>query len=138
MARRAYLSSIRAYATHPASEKHIFHVRRLHLGHVAKSFALREAPADAGGSLAGRKGDGGGGGGSSGGGGNSSGDVAAVRFVSGKTKSGRENAKRGGKVRPRNTNDASEFAIGDLDGWISGPTMTMTTTTTKKARLKAK
>lgn len=28
-----------------SSEKHIFHVRKLHLGHVAKSFCLREAPA---------------------------------------------------------------------------------------------
>ncbi|KAG6880208.1 hypothetical protein C0992_003872 [Termitomyces sp. T32_za158] len=43
-ARKAYLSHIRAYATHPANEKHIFHVRHLHLGHLAKSFALREAP----------------------------------------------------------------------------------------------
>ena len=35
---------MRAYATHPTDEKHIFHVRHLHLGHSAKSFALREAP----------------------------------------------------------------------------------------------
>ncbi|CAO1618909.1 unnamed protein product [Jaminaea pallidilutea] len=44
MARRAFLSHIRAYATHPANEKDLFHVRFLHLGHLAKSFALREAP----------------------------------------------------------------------------------------------
>ncbi|EJU04069.1 DEAD-domain-containing protein, partial [Dacryopinax primogenitus] len=44
LARRAYASHIRAYATHPSEEKHIFHVRNLHLGHLAKSFALREAP----------------------------------------------------------------------------------------------
>ncbi|KAF7376333.1 RNA helicase [Mycena sanguinolenta] len=43
-ARKAFLSHMRAYATHPSSEKHIFHVRHLHLGHLAKSFALREAP----------------------------------------------------------------------------------------------
>ncbi|KAJ7045739.1 P-loop containing nucleoside triphosphate hydrolase protein [Mycena alexandri] len=43
-ARKAYLSHMRAYATHPSSEKHIFHVRHLHLGHLAKSFALRDAP----------------------------------------------------------------------------------------------
>jgi ATP-dependent RNA helicase DDX31/DBP7 len=36
---------MRAYATHPSDEKHIFHVRHLHIGHLAKSFALREAPA---------------------------------------------------------------------------------------------
>lgn len=35
---------MRAYATHPSDEKHLFHVRNLHLGHLAKAFALREAP----------------------------------------------------------------------------------------------
>ncbi|KAI8990982.1 P-loop containing nucleoside triphosphate hydrolase protein, partial [Mycotypha africana] len=44
LARKAFWSTCRAYATHPASEKHIFHIKRLHLGHLAKSFALREAP----------------------------------------------------------------------------------------------
>ncbi|GJJ06475.1 hypothetical protein Clacol_000667 [Clathrus columnatus] len=44
MARKAYLSHIRAYSTHPSKEKHIFHIRELHLGHLAKAFALRDAP----------------------------------------------------------------------------------------------
>ena len=44
MARRAFASHLRAYATHPSDEKHIFHIRHLHLGHIAKSFALRDAP----------------------------------------------------------------------------------------------
>lgn len=44
LARKAFWSSVRAYATHAASEKHVFHVKKLHLGHLAKSFALREAP----------------------------------------------------------------------------------------------
>lgn len=44
MARNAYWSFIKAYSTHPKAEKHIFHVNKLHLGHIAKSFALREAP----------------------------------------------------------------------------------------------
>ncbi|KAF5351741.1 hypothetical protein D9756_007582 [Leucocoprinus leucothites] len=44
LARNAFLSHLRAYATHPSSEKHIFHIRHLHLGHLAKAFALREAP----------------------------------------------------------------------------------------------
>ncbi|KAL5523703.1 hypothetical protein ACEPAG_7876 [Sanghuangporus baumii] len=44
LARRAFLSHMRAYATHPSDEKHMFHIRNLHLGHLAKSFALREAP----------------------------------------------------------------------------------------------
>ena len=35
---------MRAYATHPSAEKHIFHVRHLHIGHLAKAFALRDAP----------------------------------------------------------------------------------------------
>jgi ATP-dependent RNA helicase DDX31/DBP7 len=35
---------MRAYATHPSDEKHLFHIRHLHLGHLAKAFALREAP----------------------------------------------------------------------------------------------
>ncbi|KDR75183.1 hypothetical protein GALMADRAFT_98430 [Galerina marginata CBS 339.88] len=43
-ARKAFLSHMRAYATHPSSEKHIFHIRNLHMGHLAKAFALREAP----------------------------------------------------------------------------------------------
>lgn len=46
LARRAFASHVRAYATHPADEKHIFHVRHLHLGHLAKAFALREAPSN--------------------------------------------------------------------------------------------
>ncbi|KAI0775670.1 DEAD-domain-containing protein [Trametes elegans] len=44
VARKAFLSHMRAYATHPSDEKHIFHIRHLHLGHLAKAFALREAP----------------------------------------------------------------------------------------------
>ena len=40
----AYQSFVRAYATYPTNLKHIFHIKNLHLGHVAKSFALREAP----------------------------------------------------------------------------------------------
>ncbi|OWK10852.1 DDX31, partial [Cervus elaphus hippelaphus] len=37
-------SFIRAYATYPRELKHIFHIRLLHLGHMAKSFGLRDAP----------------------------------------------------------------------------------------------
>lgn len=44
MARQAFQSHLRAYATHPADEKHIFHVKNLHIGHLAKAFALRDAP----------------------------------------------------------------------------------------------
>ncbi|THV02416.1 DEAD-domain-containing protein [Dendrothele bispora CBS 962.96] len=44
LARKAFLSHMRAYATHPSDEKHIFHIRHLHIGHLAKAFALRDAP----------------------------------------------------------------------------------------------
>ncbi|XP_048201478.1 probable ATP-dependent RNA helicase DDX31 isoform X2 [Perognathus longimembris pacificus] len=43
-AKKALQSFIRAYATYPRELKHIFCVRALHLGHVAKSFGLRDAP----------------------------------------------------------------------------------------------
>lgn len=46
LAQQAYSSHIRAYATHVSTEKHIFHVKKLHLGHIAKSFGLREAPSN--------------------------------------------------------------------------------------------
>ncbi|KAL8946375.1 MAG: hypothetical protein Q9222_007216, partial [Ikaeria aurantiellina] len=44
MARRAFVSHVRAYATHVAKERAMFDVKSLHLGHLAKAFALRERP----------------------------------------------------------------------------------------------
>ncbi|KAF9376608.1 ATP-dependent RNA helicase dbp7, partial [Podila verticillata] len=46
IARGAFWAFVKSYATHPSAEKHIFHIKNLHLGHIAKSFALREAPSD--------------------------------------------------------------------------------------------
>jgi ATP-dependent RNA helicase DDX31/DBP7 len=43
-ARRAFQSHIRAYATHVATERSIFDLKQLHLGHLAKAFALRDKP----------------------------------------------------------------------------------------------
>lgn len=43
-ARQAFRSFVRAYATHSADTKAIFKVSSLHLGHIAKNFALGEAP----------------------------------------------------------------------------------------------
>ncbi|XP_002127467.2 ATP-dependent DNA helicase DDX31 [Ciona intestinalis] len=43
---KAFVAYVRSYATYPAALKHIFHVQNLHLGHVAKSFALQEAPSE--------------------------------------------------------------------------------------------
>ena len=40
----AFTSHVRAYATHLASERSFFNVKLLHLGHLAKSFGLRENP----------------------------------------------------------------------------------------------
>ncbi|KAK3719380.1 hypothetical protein RRG08_029536 [Elysia crispata] len=45
LAAKGFQSYIRAYATYSKDVKDIFKVSNLHLGHVAKSFALREAPA---------------------------------------------------------------------------------------------
>lgn len=43
-ARNGYLSWVGAYAVHSAETKHVFVPRELHFGHVARSFALKEAP----------------------------------------------------------------------------------------------
>lgn len=43
-ARQAFRSHIRAYATHVKEEREVFNFSELHLGHMAKSFGLREAP----------------------------------------------------------------------------------------------
>lgn len=48
MARKAFISHVRAYATHVAKEREIFDVKALHLGHLAKAFALRERPGNMG------------------------------------------------------------------------------------------
>lgn len=44
LSRDAFRSFVRSYATHSRSTKHIFRVQSMHLGHVAKSFGLSEAP----------------------------------------------------------------------------------------------
>ncbi|KAJ9669392.1 ATP-dependent RNA helicase dbp7 [Coniosporium apollinis] len=44
MARRAFQSHVRAYATHVAAERACFDIKQLHLGHLAKAFALRDRP----------------------------------------------------------------------------------------------
>jgi len=44
LARTGFQSHVRAYATHVAGERHIFNKNNLHLGHLAKSFALRDKP----------------------------------------------------------------------------------------------
>lgn len=41
LAGQAFRSSVRAYAAYPSQMKRIFHVKKLHLGHLAYSFCLR-------------------------------------------------------------------------------------------------
>lgn len=43
-ARKAYLSYVRAYASHPRVTKPLLPFKELHLGHLCKSFGLRDAP----------------------------------------------------------------------------------------------
>ena len=61
MARKAYVSHVRAYATHVVKERAMFDVKALHLGHLAKAFGLRERPGNMGrgGNVGGRKAKGG-------------------------------------------------------------------------------
>jgi hypothetical protein len=44
LARKAYLSFLRSYSCYSHEWKKIFHIKKLHTGHVAKSFGLRQAP----------------------------------------------------------------------------------------------
>ncbi|KAG7885451.1 hypothetical protein KL925_005310 [Ogataea polymorpha] len=44
IAANGFISHIKAYATHLASERECFNVKKIHLGHLAKSFGLRETP----------------------------------------------------------------------------------------------
>lgn len=44
MARNAFVSSVKAYSTHLKDTKEFFALKELHLGHLAKSFAVREPP----------------------------------------------------------------------------------------------
>lgn len=44
MARHAFVSHIRAYPTREKLVRHVFTSKALHLGHVARSFALKEPP----------------------------------------------------------------------------------------------
>lgn len=43
-ASNAFVSHVRAYATHMSLERMYFNVKTLHLGHLAKAFGLRETP----------------------------------------------------------------------------------------------
>ena len=55
LARSAYTSYIRSYSAKDKSLKKIFNGRLLHLGHVAKSFAVKDKPGDIGRNREGKK-----------------------------------------------------------------------------------
>ncbi|POS77945.1 ATP-dependent RNA helicase dbp-7 [Diaporthe helianthi] len=62
-ARQGFRAHVRAYATHVKEERSVFDIQQLHLGHIAKSYGLREAPGGIGGGVQKRthkKGSGGG------------------------------------------------------------------------------
>ncbi|CAG8455572.1 10516_t:CDS:2 [Paraglomus brasilianum] len=110
LARMAFLSHLRAYAAYPSSEKHIFHIKKLHMGHMAKGFALRDAPSNI--------------------------DVSQ-KSMEHKKRIGQKKGKNSGKrkeldnktaLKTKRKYDSSEFAIPDLST-LSGPT-------TKKKRKK--
>ena len=44
MASQAYVSFVRSYASYPRESRNVFCFKDLHLGHCAKSFALRDPP----------------------------------------------------------------------------------------------
>ena len=46
LAEQAFLSYLRFYASFSGEMRDIFRFKGLHLGHVAKSFALKDAPKD--------------------------------------------------------------------------------------------
>ncbi|KAK9708093.1 ATP-dependent RNA helicase dbp7 [Basidiobolus ranarum] len=96
LARKSYSASIRAYATHTATERHIFHIKKLHLGHWAKSFALREAPTNVG---------------------DANKRTAKAKSVIKKKRNIKNDQIKKGKDLKRKL-DSSEFAI----GLVSGPT----------------
>lgn len=116
-ARQGFRAHVRAYATHVKEERSVFDIQQLHLGHIAKSYGLREAPGGIGGGVQKRthahnkKGGGGSGaadGGAGGGGGKRKADLledvdgADVDAVA---------AKRKMEEMLRKMNAASEFNI---------------------------
>lgn len=52
MAAKAYLSHLRAYASYPHKMSYCLPFKELHLGHLAKSFALRQSPSELGANFA--------------------------------------------------------------------------------------
>ncbi|KAF9108576.1 ATP-dependent RNA helicase dbp7 [Mortierella sp. GBA35] len=113
IARGAFWAFVKSYATHPSSEKHVFHIKNLHLGHIAKSFALREAPSDIPQPKKKRTGAG-----HRPGKGESEVDETRANRKSQKEREKEERAKP--KIVLKRKNDMSEFAVGDYKSLV-GP-----------------
>ncbi|KAJ3361934.1 ATP-dependent RNA helicase dbp7 [Allomyces javanicus] len=87
LATEGFQGYVKGYATYPAALKSIFHVRKLHLGHLAKSFGLRDAPAQLAQIMGGQRQQQGGGG-------------AAAEGTSRKAKRAKADADEGGDEQP--------------------------------------
>ena len=46
LSRQAFLSHIKSFGAYPKNVKSLFSVKNLHLGHLAKTFGLRETPGE--------------------------------------------------------------------------------------------
>lgn len=117
-ARQAFRSHIRAYATHVKEERHVFNISELHLGHMAKSFGLREAPGGIGGGVVQRRtphkpGGGAGGRKRGAGGAADSDDEGGAAAAAGANNVDADAAKRRMQemIRKMGANSASEFNI---------------------------
>ncbi|KAF9434073.1 ATP-dependent RNA helicase dbp7 [Entomortierella beljakovae] len=110
LARGAFWAFVKSYATHPSSEKHVFHIKNLHLGHIAKSFGLREAPSDIPqpkkkkGSRLGKGGE----------------EVDETRAIRKSQKEREKEERSKPKIVLKRKNDVSEFAVGDYKSLV-GP-----------------
>ncbi|KAF2672273.1 DEAD-domain-containing protein [Microthyrium microscopicum] len=87
-ARRAFQSHIRAYATHVKDERQWFDMKQLHLGHLAKAFALRDRPGSV--------------------------NVPGLRVSAGKVKADRKQAGGGAKSAKKSDNDGQGGEDADI------------------------
>lgn len=114
-ARQAFRSHIRAYATHVKEERAVFDLSELHLGHLAKSYGLREPPGGIGGGVVKRTHRPGIGGaaGKSGSGGRKRGPGGGLDDEGGGGNADEEAARRKMQdmIRKMGANSASEFNI---------------------------
>ncbi|KAL2407936.1 ATP-dependent RNA helicase DBP7 [Exophiala dermatitidis] len=98
MAKRAFQSHVRAYATHVAAERKWFDIKDLHLGHLAKAFGLRDPPGRV--NVVGQRGGGGG---------------SGRRAASGSTSQQAQNKHRGGKGESGTATTTGGKRDADLD-----------------------